>query len=357
MFSFLFRYIPLKRKAVSTKICKNLPSVKSEIRQLLKDAPSLITCTTDGWTSAALDSYIVITAHFLNADWQMQGLIIGFEEMAIQHTGENLCEKFVEVVKDFRIENKIGSIVSDNANNAMLGITLAAAELSTGDHTVQAHRCMAHIINLIVKAGLQTLSQPLETLKAIVKKLRKSNNALTALEGFCAGNSEKFKMPQKPTPTRWNSTYTMIESMAGMKKSLQNVKASGHLEEGLSSENWGKLTLLLKVLHPFLSATELLSGSSYCTLSLGAEVADNLCKHLSEHAKSCEQIGIKDMIAKLGEYRSDIYQQSQLPAFLDPRLRHTADDAVIPKVKGMLRVLAPATVEKPKKGPELPRPS
>lgn len=43
---------------------------KSEVVQILKDAESTA-ITTDGWTSRGMQSYITITAHTINNDWEI----------------------------------------------------------------------------------------------------------------------------------------------------------------------------------------------------------------------------------------------------------------------------------------------
>jgi len=80
---------------VSSRISGGLANVKADIADVLKEAASRICCTTDGWTSISMESYIVVTAHFLTHDWKMQGLVIAFDGMEESHTGENLAKRFV----------------------------------------------------------------------------------------------------------------------------------------------------------------------------------------------------------------------------------------------------------------------
>jgi len=89
-FLALLNYTPICRQTASNNITSGLSDVRANITKLLATAPSGITCTTDGWTSIANESYTAVTAHFLNESWVMQGLLIGFVPTTVSHTGENL---------------------------------------------------------------------------------------------------------------------------------------------------------------------------------------------------------------------------------------------------------------------------
>jgi len=343
-----FRFRSLSRKTVSEKIVAGLPQVKKEITQVLKDSPSRISCTTDGWTSEAKESYIVVTAHFIDHAWKMQGLIIAFEHMPESHTGQHLCNRLVRVAKDFGIEGKISCIISDNANSAMSGITLATKAMSTASNTVIPLRCLAHIINLVVGEGFKTLAEPLKTLKAMTTFLRASNTALSSLKGFCQGNKEKYRKPQIDSKTRWNSTLVMITSLNGMRKSLDQLKHTKIVDEGLTEDDWAQLELFINLLKPFKGAT----GSSYCTLSIAGRVVRKLWEHLNDSVEAVKGVGVLQMIEKLQKYWEDVQDQSFLPSFFDPRtlplLMKNANDrhVTLAAVKKLLK--KPSIPTKPK---------
>lgn len=313
------RYSPLTRQTVSSRISGGLANVKADIADVLKEAASRICCTTDGWTSISMESYIVVTAHFLTHDWKMQGLVIAFDGMEESHTGENLAKRFVEVAEETGIKDKISSIVSDNAANAILGITLAAEQLSRAGNTVIPLRCLTHVINLVAKEGFEKLKGPMAKLKSMVTKLRLSNDLLSHLKKFCAANGEKYHKPQTDTLTRWNSTLAMLDSMLSMKKSLVNMSGS---IGALSEVEWNDLKLIRDLLEPFKEATDLLSGSSYCTLSLGSLSAETLWNTLHTDTDKFKDVGIQAMITKLKKYRDEIDEQALLPSFFDPRTLH-----------------------------------
>jgi hypothetical protein len=347
----MFRYRLPCRQTLSTWVKKGLPEVKRNISEVLKAAASRISCTTDGWTSISMKSYIVITAHFITESWKMQGLTISFKEMAKNHTGANLCSEFVDVVQALGIDDKISCIVSDNASNVVCGNSLIAKALSTNTNKVVPLRCLPHIIHLVATAGFDSLPGPMEKLKAIVHKLRSSNIALALLKTHCATQEETYRRPQNDTPTRWNSTLEMINSMTGMKKSLKKLKTAGNLDQEMTDGDWVLLGQVQTLLKPFKDATELLSGSGYCTLSLAGVIVDHLEFTLKENLYQFQGVGIQAMLDKLEEYKSDIQGQALLPSFFDPRvvLRLSPEErrTAITSIKRELRQV-PEQAPKPK---------
>jgi len=318
------RYRLLDRHTVSDRIVRGLGEETKEIRKVLQEATSRICCTTDGWTSVSLHSFIAVTAHFISADWKMRGLTISFQEMPASHTGENLSNRLLEVAKKFGIEEKISSFVSDNANNAMNGVTLAAEALSTDLSKVLPLRCLAHVLHLTASAGFESLEGPMAKVKAIVSKLRSSNTLLSTLHSFCVPNGETPSKPLTATPTRWNSTLAMLESVSGMRKSLASIKE--HIPS-LTAEEWKALDQIQVLLTPFSVATAHLSGSGYCTLSSGGFIVNFLRYHLEDNEHACPAVGVPAMIEKLKKYQKDIEAQALLPSFFDPRYLHQLSDA------------------------------
>jgi hypothetical protein len=58
-----------------------------------------------------------VTAHYLDENWQLQDLILGFEHLTGKHTGKALMQAFVRVVERFQLEKKIISITTDSGSN------------------------------------------------------------------------------------------------------------------------------------------------------------------------------------------------------------------------------------------------
>ena len=136
-----------------TTTCKRIYStLKEELKGILVSKDVAI--TTDLWTSRAIKSYITITAHFLDEQWNLQNKVLLTPEMPERHTAKHIAERLQESVKDWNIdERNISAIVRDNGRN----MQLAVQELGWQDVP-----CFAHTLQLAVNSGLVKLAGSLQ---------------------------------------------------------------------------------------------------------------------------------------------------------------------------------------------------
>ena len=67
-------------------ICNTL---KIELRKILKKV-KFLSITDDGWTSRANDSYMIVTAHWLDENFRVYSCVLSVKEMTNSHTGDEL---------------------------------------------------------------------------------------------------------------------------------------------------------------------------------------------------------------------------------------------------------------------------
>jgi hypothetical protein len=79
----------------------------------------MVAFTLDGWTSPFQTSFLAITAHWINEDWEPVDITLGFEKLTGKHTGEALLDAFIAVVERFNLQRKVMSITSDNGSNVL----------------------------------------------------------------------------------------------------------------------------------------------------------------------------------------------------------------------------------------------
>ena len=83
----------------------------------MKSAP-WIGLTTDCWSSKATQSFVTITAHFIDDDWKLVSAVLQFPG---SHTGERIAQKLRQSIALFDVpEDKIAAIAQDEAANAVL---------------------------------------------------------------------------------------------------------------------------------------------------------------------------------------------------------------------------------------------
>ena len=186
-----------------TTTCRRL---YGSLKENLLDTLSLkyVAVTTDLWTSRATESYLTVTAHFLNSEWSLQSKVLLTQEMSERHTGKNIAERLREAVQKWTInELYIIAIVRDNARNMDIAVT----ELGWDDVP-----CFAHTLQLAVRSGLE--QSQIAKLVAVGRKLvghfKHSAVAMTSLKA----KQENMNLPQhhliQDVP-RWNSTFYMME--------------------------------------------------------------------------------------------------------------------------------------------------
>jgi hypothetical protein len=120
-------------------------------------------------------------------------------------------------------------------------------------------RCGAHIINIIVTAGIthKSFKPTLAKLHKLNMKIHGSDSLLTYLSNQTKINGESDLKPIIPVPTRWNSEHDSMGRAFELKKSfdatatylIKEKKASDI--EMLTEEEWNNVESIIKMLEPF----------------------------------------------------------------------------------------------------------
>lgn len=88
-----------------TNVQQRMTSVKS------------ICITTDCWSSSAQDSFIAVTAHFVDDDFKFESVRLECCLMQGSHTSVALAEELRRITDKFAVTDKVLIVVSDNAAN------------------------------------------------------------------------------------------------------------------------------------------------------------------------------------------------------------------------------------------------
>ncbi|GKD41106.1 zinc finger BED domain-containing protein RICESLEEPER 2-like protein [Tanacetum coccineum] len=136
-------------------------------------------------------------------------------------------------------------------------------------------RCAAHVINLIVQDGMKKVDNSIKGIRCAVKCIKKSG---TRIKKFtkCAQSArcDITKSLILDCPTRWNSTYAMLEAShvyedAFSRYDLEDVDFGNHIRrKGHSvptSNDWTKAKKLCHFLTAFYEITLIIFGTKYVT--------------------------------------------------------------------------------------------
>ena len=152
--------IPSLRFFTDTAVPTLYSETKSRVLGTLAEA-GRVALTCDAWTSIATVSYVTITAHFVDKDWQLVSLVLQTRAMHESHSGANVAELLKRVADEWHLNDKDLVLVTDNAANMVV-----AAQLGGLLHV----RCYAHTLNLACQRALKlpSVSRLLARIRRIV---------------------------------------------------------------------------------------------------------------------------------------------------------------------------------------------
>lgn len=197
----------------NTVIPEMYQKVKDLVQQEINEA-NFVSLTTDGWTSRVNKSFITITAHVLNKDWELREFVLSTYEALESHTSENLANDFKESLKTWNIDISKAACTTDNASN----IVGALRDIGLLQHV----RCAAHTLNLAAQKALRIpkLDRLLGRVRTIVKYLNKSTVAANILRKTQSQLGTPALKPIIDVCTRWNSTFDMIERYLNLRPAI-----------------------------------------------------------------------------------------------------------------------------------------
>lgn len=285
--------------------------------------------TTDTWTSIVSDNYMTVTLHIL-ADWKMTSYVLSTKCSNERHTAANLKELLESVIDQWDLKrDDIDStivVTTDNAANIVLAV-------ESSDYSLRQVGCFAHTLNLAVQKGTSTrsVSNIIATTKRIVSFFHRSTSAKGIL-------TIKQKQLDKPVhclvndvSTRWNSTLSMLERFAEQRAAIYaalDELGRNDLFQSISRISTCDVESIIAFLQPFKTATEVMSGESYCTISLIKPLQNNLlakCKADAADSKLIEEMkaAVSEDLAK--RYTDpDTCEFLNQCALLDPRFKHVS---------------------------------
>ncbi|KAH0636238.1 hypothetical protein KY289_036153 [Solanum tuberosum] len=303
---FMSKVQPLFRIPSRRTITRDAYEVYGELRMNLKmsfrEIQPRICLTTDTWTSVQRINYMCLTAHFIDRDWVLHKRILNFCPIT-SHKGEHLAECISNCLLDWNLDN-VFTVTVDNASSNDVAVLELSKKLDMwGTNMMEGKhlhvRCMAHILNLIVQDGLKEIGPSIKRVRQMVKYVRSSStrtrNFLKCVE---MQKIECDKMLSLDVPTRWNSTYLMLDTAEKFEKAFErfdlydgnfnsflatDVCEDGSIAGSIQYEDWANVRNITKFLEKFYELTLKVSGSRYVTCNVHFE---DICE-LDAYLKVC----------------------------------------------------------------------
>lgn len=128
---------------------------KDEIHMMLQCSKSNIHISFDLWTSDNSLALLAICGHFVDKNHKIRTVMLALCRVKGSHSGENLTQTVIQVLKEYGINNKLGYFVLDNAESNDTCVEILLQKLHP--QLKKQHRrlrCVGHIINLAAQAFL-----------------------------------------------------------------------------------------------------------------------------------------------------------------------------------------------------------
>lgn len=348
-------YKPIKEAALK----KRLQAFKESIEQSIKaevNKACAVACTSDCWSSAAQESYITMTVHLIDNDWIQRSFTLDTTEIDERHTSENLANKMKNMFEEWKLNDKIIAIVTDNAANIVKAVQSMEQVQEKSNVTCAAHTLQLSVNNSLSSDDIQFL---VTKASKIVGHFKHSNVAKYALKE----KQKQLGLPMltllQSCNTRWNSTFLMLERLTKNRNPVMNVLADREVTtsavakklEILESE-WIAIEDLATVLEPIYMVTLVICNEDASISMVRPLMKKLLQEHMTLLDSDSEMIkNFKNTLLDVSKRRfdleldteSDVVSTRQIASVLDPRYKdldhenHNAKVAIRNAVKGLLK--------------------
>ncbi|CAN1148414.1 Putative AC transposase [Linum perenne] len=129
-----------------------------------------ISITIDMWTATTQKKgYMAVTAHYIDNNWHLRNHMLQFIYVPAPHIADRLASRLVRCMMEWNVDVKLSSITLDNysTDDKMMDI-IKSKLVSTfliKNGPLLHMGCTAHILNLIVKYGLDVLKGGIEKIR------------------------------------------------------------------------------------------------------------------------------------------------------------------------------------------------
>ena len=121
--------IPSRKHFTKLLRLKHASCTEKLVKQLQDEATG-IALTTDIWTSTVVETYITVTAHYLDPSWTMKSYVLETSVFPERHTGIEIPRKLKEISDRCGITSKVSIVVHDQAANMICSLNILKKELS-----------------------------------------------------------------------------------------------------------------------------------------------------------------------------------------------------------------------------------
>lgn len=275
--------LPCRKHFSTTVLPRIFSETSAQIQHKINTEASYIACTTDLWESAADESYISFTIHYIDDHFKRVNILLATPEFPWEHSGANIAETIIDIITKWNMSSeKVTCVVHDNARNMSAGVREAK---------LQSIFCINHKL-------------------------------LSA--------QDQLKLPQhrllQHNATRWNSTLYMLRRFRDQKLAInQALPETTCTISQITKEQWALIDQLVFLLEPFELETKTFENDS-ASLSQVIPTVSALIQFCSVpiegELKTIRQVRIdlhQSLVKRVGNLEQN--EPYQIATVLDPRFK------------------------------------
>ncbi|CAN0859496.1 Zinc finger BED domain-containing protein RICESLEEPER 2 [Linum grandiflorum] len=158
------------RNTMKKEICGVYEIEGTKIQRTIDRNSGRIAITTGMWTiSNQKKGYMAVTSHYIDNSWTLRSHMLRFIYVPAPHSSDRLADVLVNCMLDWNIDTKVSTVTLDNCstNDAMIAKIKKKLVLPylLREGAFLHICCSAHILNLIVKDGLDVVKDGIETIR------------------------------------------------------------------------------------------------------------------------------------------------------------------------------------------------
>lgn len=333
----LLKYAEPNYKCISSEQAKEIIKLEAvHLKTKLKIQMAkckVVALTTDNWTSVNNQSFMAVTASFIDENWSIQSPVLATQNLEERHTADYLARELKQIIEEWEITNQVTAIVHDNAAN-IKGVAKIINDkwwdIGCAAHTLQI--CINHAMGTHTTTN-NYISRTINAASRLVGHFHHSSMATQALfkkqESMGEAGSTPLKLIQYGR-TRWNSIYDMFERLLQLRWPLTAVLSDRNIVKlsdaktlDLKGEMWTLIENISPILKQLKIANTLLCTQNNVSISCVLPIIDTLVKRYLVDDNSDEKV-IKQFKTDLKKMLGERFAPKEnkilaLASALDPR--------------------------------------
>ncbi|XP_030630707.1 zinc finger BED domain-containing protein 4 [Chanos chanos] len=207
---------------IHTELLNMYNQMKTEVKRVVGHAQDLV-LTAELWVCTATDSYLTVTCHLINENWDLQSYTLETAHLLDNQSADYIVQQLVRIAKDWAIKEKIHVIVTNIKHMR------TACEKAGWIHI----SCFAHTLDVVFKEAMATSTWEdlLKKCRAIVKFFHQDPGATQKLQEKQA----ELNLPQRElvqsTHGKWLPTLHMLERLSEQWPAIHEVSKDRLIEE------------------------------------------------------------------------------------------------------------------------------